>query len=97
MDHGRILRLDTPSALVRALDAPVRIQVAAHRVDEAALGSVPGVDEVAVIDGQVVLTTRRAGPALGWLAEHDALEGLQVRGAGLEDVFLDLTGREYRA
>ena len=34
---------------------------------------------------------------LAALAEADALEGLQVRGATLEDVFLDLTGREYRA
>ena len=30
------------------------------------------------------------------IAELEALEGLQVRGATLEDVFLDLTGREFR-
>jgi ABC-2 type transport system ATP-binding protein len=34
---------------------------------------------------------------LAALAEHDALSGLQVQGATLEDVFLELTGREYRA
>ena len=28
MDHGRVLQLDTPAALVRGLDAPVRILVA---------------------------------------------------------------------
>ena len=33
---------------------------------------------------------------LSALAAADALAGLQVRGATLEDVFLDLTGREYR-
>ena len=31
------------------------------------------------------------------LARTDALTGLQVKGATLEDVFLTLTGREYRA
>jgi len=34
---------------------------------------------------------------LSALAERDSLAGLQVRGADLEDVFLELTGREYRA
>jgi len=46
MDHGQLLRLDTPAALVDGLDAPVRV--------------------------------------------------VESRGT-LEDVFLDLTGREYRA
>ena len=27
MDHGQILRLDTPAALIRGLDAPTRITV----------------------------------------------------------------------
>jgi ABC-2 type transport system ATP-binding protein len=31
------------------------------------------------------------------LAELEALEGLAVKGGTLEDVFLNLTGREYRA
>ena len=31
------------------------------------------------------------------LARRGALSGLQVKGATLEDVFLALTGREYRA
>ena len=34
---------------------------------------------------------------LARLADRDALAGLQVTGATLEDVFLNLTGREYRA
>ncbi len=43
------------------------------------------------------LTTRAAAPVLSALAARDALDGLQVRGSTLEDVFLHLTGREYRA
>jgi ABC-2 type transport system ATP-binding protein len=34
---------------------------------------------------------------LAGLAERGALAGLRVSGATLEDVFLELTGREYRA
>jgi ABC-2 type transport system ATP-binding protein len=97
MDRGRILQLDSPPALVRGLDAPVRISVAPHLLpaaDAAAIGGVDGVDD----DGSaLVLTTRAPSAVLGRLAELDALEGLQVKAATLEDVFLSLTGREYRA
>jgi ABC-2 type transport system ATP-binding protein len=34
---------------------------------------------------------------LSALAERRALKGLAVRSATLEDVFLQITGREYRA
>ena len=44
-----------------------------------------------------MLTTRAPSAVLARLAERDALEGLQVKAATLEDVFLHLTGREYRA
>lgn len=50
VDHGRLLVLDAPAALVRGLHARARIRV----------------------------------------------DGARVTGATLEDVFLDLTGREYR-
>jgi len=38
-----------------------------------------------------------AGEILVGLAHRGLLDGLQVRGATLEDVFLEVTGREYRA
>ena len=57
-----------------------------------------GVDSAELEQSAVRLSTRRPdGRVLTALAERDALEGLSVRGATLEDVFLDLTGREYRA
>jgi ABC-2 type transport system ATP-binding protein len=97
MDRGRILQLDSPPALVRGLDAPVRISVAPHLLpadEAAAIGGVEGVED----DGDaLVLTTRAPAAVLSRLAELDALEGLQVKAATLEDVFLNLTGREYRA
>ncbi len=45
----------------------------------------------------LVLTTRAPAPLLQRLAELEALDGVTVRGATLEDVYLDLTGRAYRS
>lgn len=97
MDHGKILQTGSPAALVRELDFPSRITVSSGLVsaDEARDG-LPGTD---VTDDGVTLaiTARDPGPALGWLSGRGALAGLAVRGGTLEDVFLKLTGREYRA
>jgi ABC-2 type transport system ATP-binding protein len=98
MDRGRVLQLDSPAALVRGLDAPVRIFVAPRLMPVEEARRVPGVDGAEDDDGDaVVLTTRAPSTVLARLAELDALEGLQVKAATLEDVFLNLTGREYRA
>jgi ABC-2 type transport system ATP-binding protein len=97
MDHGRILQTGSPATLVRELDFPSRITVSSGLVsaDEARDG-LPGTE---VTDDGVTLaiTARDPGPALAWLSGHGALTGLAVRGGTLEDVFLKLTGREYRA
>lgn len=97
IDAGRILRLGPPAELVRGLDAPVRISVErlALGIDDAR--ALPGVEDVEEDSSSTIVTTRQPTPVLAALAERDALAGLQVRGATLEDVFLDLTGREYRA
>ncbi len=97
MDRGRVLKLDAPPALVRGLDAPVRIFVAPHLLTQDDARAMAGVDGVAEDAAALVLTTRAPSTVLIRLAELDALEGLQVKAATLEDVFLDLTGREYRA
>jgi ABC-2 type transport system ATP-binding protein len=97
MDHGTVLRLDTPAALVRGLDAPVHIRVAPHQLNAPDARALPGVESVTEEDEGLVLATRAPSQVLTLLAERGALEGLQVHAATLEDVFLDLTGREYRA
>jgi ABC-2 type transport system ATP-binding protein len=98
MDHGKILQLDSPAALVRGLEAPVRISVAPQLLPAQDAKGIDGVDGVEEGDGSsVVLTTRAPSAVLTRLAELEVLEGLQVKGATLEDVFLHLTGREYRA
>jgi ABC-2 type transport system ATP-binding protein len=44
-----------------------------------------------------VITTREPSRELARLAEEDRLDGIQISTGTLEDVFLSLTGREYRA
>ena len=97
MDHGKILQTGPPAALIRELDYPSRITVSSGRVSpDEARAALPGTE---VTDDGVTLaiTARDPGPALAWLSGRGALAGLAVRGGTLEDVFLKLTGREYRA
>jgi len=97
MDNGKVLELGPPAALVRGIDAPTRVSIE-H-------GLLPVEDakqlfpDATVDDDGVSLTisTGDPGPVLAALAERNALAGLTVHGATLEDVFLNLTGREYRA
>ena len=97
MDRGRILALDPPATLVRGLDAPTRVILERGPLTEADAKALPGADEVVVDDVSLTITTREPADLLSALAERRALAGLQVRTATLEDVFLELTGREYRA
>ncbi|PPK61102.1 ABC transporter ATP-binding protein [Actinokineospora auranticolor] len=97
MDQGRVLAMDTPTALVRGLDAPTRITLERGTLTAADAAGLPGADEVGEDEQSLVLTTRTPAPLLAALAERGTLDGLQVRTATLEDVFLQLTGREYRA
>ncbi|MCW2637917.1 MAG: transporter, ATP-binding protein [Dactylosporangium sp.] len=97
MDHGKILELGPPAELVRGLDSATRISIET--------GTIPIEEARQLFDGATVdddgvsltLVTRTPAPVLAALAERSALRGLSVRGATLEDVFLSLTGREYRA
>jgi ABC-2 type transport system ATP-binding protein len=54
--------------------------------------------DLEVSDDGVSLTisTRTPATVLAALAERNAMRGLSVRSATLEDVFLSLTGREFR-
>ena len=101
MDHGKILKIGPPAGLIRELDQPLRISVQSGRLSVAqARAMLPRASEAeSVTDDGVSLTiaTREPAAVLTGLADRDALTGLRVSGATLEDVFLELTGREYRA
>jgi len=97
MDKGKILAMDAPATLVRGLDAPTSVLIERGIVPVEEAKTLAGVDEASDDGVSLRLSTRNPAKLLSALAERGALEGLQVRGATLEDVFLELTGREYRA
>jgi ABC-2 type transport system ATP-binding protein len=102
MDHGRILQAGPPAALVRGLDSPVRVSVEsgllpAGQAADLAAAAGGGADDVTDDGVSLTIATRDPGVVLAGLADRRALGGLRVQGATLEDVFLQLTGREYRA
>jgi ABC-2 type transport system ATP-binding protein len=101
MDHGKILKTGPPAALIRELDQPLRISVSSGRlsvVQARALQPGPAAADSVTDDGvSLTIATREPAAVLAGLADQDALTGLRVSGATLEDVFLELTGREYRA
>lgn len=97
MDHGRILALDPPATLVRGLDAPTHVLLELGALSPEAAEALPGVELVSVDEVSLSISTREPAKVLSALAERGNLDGLQVRTATLEDVFLKLTGREYRA
>lgn len=97
MDHGNLLKLDTPATLIRELDAGVRISLELGAIAPEDARGLAGVESVETDGTSVLLATREPAEVLAALASRDALHGLQVKSATLEDVFLTLTGREYRA
>ncbi len=102
MDHGTILALDRPAALVAALGAEqiVEFQVRGE-LATSALAALPGVGGIAGAGGVYRLSVRRIGEAMpALLAELErqgvALSTLATHQATLEDVFMHLTGRALR-
>jgi ABC-2 type transport system ATP-binding protein len=96
MDLGKMLEIGPPAALVRGLDAPTRISVESGAIPERE-AQTQFADADITDDGvSLIVSTRSPATVLSTLAERNALRGLSVKSATLEDVFLSLTGREYR-
>jgi ABC-2 type transport system ATP-binding protein len=96
MDRGKILQIGPPAALVRGLNAPTRISVESGTIAPHDARALAGDAEISDDGVSLTIATRDPARVLAALAERSALRGLSVRGATLEDVFLNLTGREYR-
>jgi len=102
MDHGKIIALDTPDALIAGAGLDSRIEI--NHVPEALRSVLNQADLPARVseDGdKMLLHTKEASRVLKEItrvaAEHDVeLESISVQKATLEDVFLTLTGRELR-
>jgi ABC-2 type transport system ATP-binding protein len=82
MDSARVIALDTPAGLVASLGADVRISYVENGEER--------VDYVRDAQAAVLELLERAQ------RDGSRIESLLVRGPSLEDVFLRLTGREFR-
>ncbi len=102
LDHGRIIAVDTPAALVASLGADQIVEFQAEgSLAESALQSLPGVRRVGRKNGNYVLTVEVIAKALPALLQElkrsdVSLKSLQTHQATLEDVFVHLTGRALR-
>ena len=104
MDIGRIVALDTPRNLLRALELPYKLNLKTSRSlspqETEGLKGSPG--DVVVANGHSCeLRVHDAPRALAhlfeWASGRDVtVEHLEVLPATLEDVFLELTGKELR-
>jgi ABC-2 type transport system ATP-binding protein len=102
IDHGRLVALDTPAALMGGATAGMVRFSAPAGLDCVALAALPsaqGVEEVSA--GSYLLKTEQAAALLAeltaWLRDQDVtLTDLRVGYGSLEEIFLQLTGREVR-
>jgi ABC-2 type transport system ATP-binding protein len=102
MDGGQIIALDTSAGLINRRGAQATIDC---RLDEKTTSSdireLPGVSGVRNANERFTIYTTEMQPTLEALLTYATqrnipMTDLQVRTPGLEDVFLDLTGRELR-
>ena len=104
MDMGRLVALDTPVNLLKRLDSPYIVKILTSRPlsPAEAEGLKGSPDDVLVANGNVYELKVKSSPqalahVLAWAANRDVtLEHLEVTPATLEDVSLDLTGKELR-
>ena len=103
MDAGAIVALDTPANLIRRLPVPYRIHVGGESplpFDELrGLETVQELQEGQDGDCYLLVTDSKVALAglLAWARERNIdLGHLEVLSATLEDVFLELTGRQLR-
>jgi ABC-2 type transport system ATP-binding protein len=82
MDESRIVALDTPAGLIATLDADARVSYSDASGDHTVY--------VRDVQGTVLEVLERARES------GESISNLAVKGADLEDVFMQLTGREYR-
>ncbi len=102
MDRGVIIALDTPSGLIGRLGARATIDCyLSEKARKDEIAALPGVTKLRQANDRFVIYTEEMQTTLtavlAYASQHEiALTDLQVRTPTLEDVFLELTGRELR-
>lgn len=100
-DSGRTVVLtthymDEAEVLADRVAIMDRGRILVHDTPDALIRGLDAPTRVTLGDGEVI-TTREPAVELARLAEQGRLDGVRVQAGTLEDVFLSLTGREYRA
>ena len=102
MDHGRLLSLDAPQALIRAEFAERAIQFTAPEgATPEEFADLPGVSRALAENGDIALYSEKLQQSLAALLDRAESRGIELgyihlRRATLEDVFIKLTGRRIR-
>jgi len=102
MDHGKVIALDAPSALVESLGADQIVEFSVKGAfEETSIERLPGVRGVRKRNGSYSLTVSEIGAALPSLLAEIERQGAEIitlttHQATLEDVFVSLTGRMLR-
>ncbi|NNG47330.1 MAG: ABC transporter ATP-binding protein [Deltaproteobacteria bacterium] len=103
IDRGKAIAVGSPEELIASLDGNLVIEVAmaAGDVDDEAVRGLPGVFSVRRENGALLVSVREAHitvPALLDLfrSSEASLAHLTLRQATLTDVYVSLTGRQYR-
>jgi ABC-2 type transport system ATP-binding protein len=100
IDHGRRIALGTPRELICGLGGAQIVEMQTQApIDASTLASLPGVRSARQRDGTWVLAVEAAAVSLPPLVRTlggNALTSLSVHAATLEDVFVQLTGRQLR-
>ncbi len=102
MDRGQVIALDTPAALIRglAMEATIRARVTGGSLTTVDLHGLAAVSDATVNGGIVQIHTTDVQSSLVALLDLTRQQGitlaeLTTSQANLEDVFLQLTGRQY--
>jgi ABC-2 type transport system ATP-binding protein len=102
IDHGKLIKLDTPAKLKDTLEGDV-ITITADRIDEltALLAEKLGLTQSRIVDDALEVTVRGGRsvmPKIMEAATHNnfSIDSILLREPNLEDVFLHYTGRDIR-
>jgi ABC-2 type transport system ATP-binding protein len=97
MAQGRVIA-DGPTTEIKAMVGSRTIRATLPEVDVGALASLPGVTGAERRGESVVLACADSDAAIrALLAEQPAARDIEIRGAGLEQAFLQLVGNEEAA
>lgn len=94
MDHGKIIAQGTPKALLAETFNDVILQLPASEIKNLDLSSLTAHEK----NGYIEITTCDVNTVVSTLIENKiSLSHLQIRPRTLDDLFLELTGKELRA